>query len=237
MGRIPDMPDEALARLALELSQTATVEQTAQQIVAFGMRTVGTQFAGITMLRGRGRFETVGPSAPVVVDADQSQYDLREGPCVDASTTSQTIMSADLSLDPRWPRWGLAAVALGFRSILSAELRAGGQRIGALNLYGAKVRQFTDQDVDTARLFAQHAAAALANITLREGLQNALDTRTVIGQAQGILIERFEIDADRAFAILRRYSQDGNVRLYDVCRRLVDTLDLPDALGPPEPDR
>lgn len=233
---MPESPDVAFARLATELSEATTVEQTAHQIVVFGMKSVNTQFAGITMLRSRGRFETVGPSAPVVVDADHRQYELREGPCVDASTISQMVMSADLSREERWPLWAPAAVSLGFRSILSAELHAGGQRIGALNLYGSQTRQFTDQDLDVARLFARHAAAALAAVKLRESLQNALDTRTTIGQAQGVLMERFGVDADRAFAILRRYSQDGNVKLTDVARHLIGTLTLPDFSIPETPE-
>lgn len=227
-----ESPDQAFARLAIELSQITTVDQTAAQIVAFAMKTVGTEYAGITMIRGRGRFETVGPSAPVIVEADHLQYDLREGPCVDASTTSQTVMSADLATDERWPRWGPAAVGLGFHSVLSAELHAGGSRIGAINLYGSAERQFSREDVEVAQLFAAHAAAALAAVKLREGLQNALDSRTIVGQAQGVLMERFGVDADRAFAILRRYSQDGNLKLTDVSRHLVETLQLPDDLLP-----
>lgn len=224
---MPESPDQAFARLAIELSEATTVDQTAAQIVAFGMETVGTQFGGITMIRGRGRFKTVGPSAPVVAEADHLQYTLTEGPSIDAATTSRIVMSQDLAADPRWPRWGPAALGLGFRSVLSAELHGGGQRIGTLNLYGSVDRQFTSEDADVARLFASHAAAALAAVSLREGLQNALDGRTIIGQAQGVLMERFGIDADRAFAILRRYSQDGNRKLTEVARNLVETLELP----------
>jgi GAF domain-containing protein len=225
---VPETPDQAFARLAVELSQADTVDQTAAQIVAFAMTTIGTQFAGITMIRGRGAFETVGPSAPSIVEADHLQYALREGPCIDAATTSQTVLSRNLATDERWPNWGPAAARLGFRSVLSAELHAGGQRIGAINLYGSTERQFSDEDVDVAQLFAKHAAAALAAVSLREGLQNALDSRTIIGQAQGVLMERFGVDADRAFSILRRYSQDGNRKLTEVSRSLVETLELPD---------
>ncbi|MET0448129.1 MAG: GAF and ANTAR domain-containing protein [Aeromicrobium sp.] len=230
---MPESPDQAFARLAIELSQTTTVNQTAAQIVAFAMKTVGTQYAGITMIRGRGAFETVGPSAPVILEADRRQYELNEGPCVEASTTSETVISSDLATDERWPTWGPEAVDLGFRSILSAELHAGGRRIGAINLYGADVRQFSREDADVAQLFAKHAAAALAAVSLREGLQNAIDSRTIVGQAQGVLMERFGVDADRAFSILRRYSQDGNRKLTDVARSLVETLKLPDDLLPP----
>lgn len=229
--------ERALAKLAVELSESTDFDQTAGQIVAFAMEAVGTEFAGITLVRNRRQFESVGPSAPSVAEADALQYRLREGPCVDASLESRLLMSPDLGVDPRWPRWGPAAVALGFRSVLSAELHAGGDRIGALNLYGSYARQFTDDDAETAMLFAQHAAAALAAVSLQEGLRNALDSRTVIGQAQGILMERFDVQPDQAFAILRRYSQDNNTRLIDVARDLVKTLALPspdDATASPD---
>jgi len=224
---VAESPDQSFARLALELSEAETVDQTASQIVAFGMKTLGTQYAGITMIRGRGAFETVGPSGPAVVKADLFQYDLQEGPCIDAATRSQTVLAADLATDARWSRWGPRAIELGFRSILSAELHAGGQRIGSINLYGSEPRQFTDENVDVAKLFSSHAAAALAAVSLREGLQNALNTRTIVGQAQGVLMERFGVEADRAFAILRRYSQHKNIKLTKVARDLVETRELP----------
>lgn len=229
---VPESPDQAFARLAIELSQITTVDQTAAQIVAFAMRTIGTQYAGITMIRRRGTFETVSPSAPAVAEADRRQYDLHEGPCVDAAGTSRTVLSTDLAADERWPSWGPAAVALGFHSVLSAQLHAGGGRIGTINFYGPAERRFSRDDVDVAQLFAAHSAAALASVMHREGLQNALDSRTTVGQAQGVLMERFGVDADRAFSILRRYSQDGNRKVTEVSRRLIETLKLPDDLLP-----
>jgi GAF domain-containing protein len=225
---VHESPDQTFARLAIELSKATTVDQSANQIVAFGMKMLGTQFAGITLLRGQGRFDSIGESDPLIRAADRLQYDLGEGPCIEAATTTRTMLSADLATDPRWPRWGPAAVELGFRSILSAELHTGGDRIGAINFYGSAIRQFTGEDVDVARLLASHAAAGLAAVRLREGLQNALDSRTVIGQAQGVLMERFDVDADRAFAILRRYSQDGNIRLIEVARTVVQRKELPE---------
>lgn len=223
-----ESPDQSFARLALELSEAETVDQTASQIVDFAMTTLGTQDAGITMIRGRGAFETVGPSGPAVIKADLFQYDLQEGPCIDVATRSQTVLAVDLATDERWTRWGPLAVELGFRSILVAELHAGGERIGSINLYGSEPRQFTGEDVDVAKLFASHAAAALAAVRLREGLQNALNTRTLVGQAQGVLMERFGVGADRAFAILRRYSQHENIKLTTVARDLVQTRELPE---------
>lgn len=230
---MPDFPDEDFARLTFELNRSSTVDDSATLIVAYGMRFLDAPFAGVTMRKGRGRFETVGHSAPVVLDADRHQRDLREGPNIQASTTAQVTTSADLSRDKRWPTWGPVVVALGLRSVLSAELHASGRHIGALALYRGDVRHHTPEDMDLARLFARHAAAALAAVSAREGLERALQTRTVIGQAQGILMERFEIDADAAFATLRRYSQDKNIGLAEVARHLLNTSDLPDDMPVP----
>jgi GAF domain-containing protein len=171
----------------------------------------------------------MGTTDPVVDRADQLQYELREGPCVQVATVAaaHVVRTGDLAADGRWPRWGPRAAALGLRSILSAELRAQDRVLGALNLYGEHLRQFTGEDAATAHLFAAHAAFALAAESTTEHLQAALDTRTEIGQAQGILMERFDLSADRAFDVLRRYSQTTNTKLIEVAQTLIRTRNLP----------
>lgn len=213
----------ALARASRRISEAGTTGLAVEQIVLFATRTFDTPFVGVTMLQSRDRFETLGAASDLVAQTDELQYSAREGPCVDATTESSTVTSENLAADTRWPRWGPQAAGLGFLSVLSAELSAGGVRMGFLNIYGAKTRQFTLAQVQTARIFASHASVALAAIRTAEDLEQALESRTVIGQAQGILMERFTVDADRAFAILRRYSQDTNVKLADVAGRLVQT--------------
>ena len=103
----------------------------------------------------------------------------------------------------------------------------GGRRIGALNLYGTAEANFSPEDIALAALFARQGALALGYARSEEGLREALETRTVIGQAQGVLMERFEIDADRAFATLRRDSQHHIIKLKVLCHQLVETRALP----------
>lgn len=216
----------ALGQLAIELAEAATFDQSVSHVVGYAAHTFDTGLAGITLIRNGGKsFETAGPTSPVIRQADDLQARLREGPCVDAAVESRHTVSNDIASDPRWPRWGRQAAELGLGSIMSSELHAGDHRIGALNVYGPRGREFTQEEVETAQVLAYHASAALKTARQIEGLTVALDSRTVIGQAQGILMERYKVDSDRAFTILRRHSQQENVRLNRLARELVETFE------------
>lgn len=220
-----NQPD--LIELLSELAETPTTEQTVEQAVAFAAETFGTRHAGATIIRDKGRgFDTMGPTDPVVRHADELQDTLKEGPCVDAAVASRTVVSNRLADDERWPRWGPSIAGVGLGSILSAEIHSGDQRVGALNVYGPDGHEFTREDMELAHVLAQHVSVALRFARQIEGLTTALDSRTVIGQAQGILMERFAVDDQRAFSILRRLSQDRNIRLAEIARQVVrQTLD------------
>jgi len=216
------------ASLAESLADIEGVTETIDQIVCFAVQEIDTTYGGITLVKSGGRtYQTVGATHQSVVEADRIQYELRQGPCVDAAVDSKIVVSSYLATDERWPNWGPKASALGFNSVLSTELHARGRRIGALNLYGTSEATFTPEDMALAALFARQGALALGYARSEEGLREALETRTVIGQAQGVLMERFEIDADRAFATLRRYSQHHNIKLKALCHQLVETRALP----------
>lgn len=215
---------------ALAVTEDDLVE-TAESVVALACDTLECKFAGLTVFSAGGRFETLAPTDPIVSQADQLQYELGEGPCVEAAWEEDTFLSTDLSSDPRWPSWGPKAVALGFGSMLAARLSIGDKTIGALNLYSADARDYTREDRDTATTFAAHAAATLITVRERENLRGAIEGRTLIGQAQGILMARFDLDADRAFAVLRRFSQTQNVKLRAVAEMVVDNGDLPSIDG------
>lgn len=205
---------DAMARmLAASLADSTDVETIVDRLVSFAAHSLGTGYGGITLLKAHGAFETVGATDPLVVQADQLQYGFGEGPCVEASTQSRGFISSDLAIDPRWPRWGPAVSELGFHRVISAEMHARGRRIGAINLYGDARAQFTTEDLDTAQLFAYQGSLALSFARSEQGLKQAIDSRTVIGQAQGILMERYDIGAEQAFALLRRISQHRNIRL------------------------
>ena len=214
--------------LVAALADVSEAEEAVDKLVAIAVETVGTSFGGITLIHDEGkRFETVGATAPSVVDADHLQYELREGPCVDASLTSQSFTSPNLADDPRWPTWGPQVSALGFHSVLSSEIHGRGRRMGALNLYGATETAFDDKDFEIAQIFAKQASLVLGYVLHETELMHALETRTVIGQAQGILMQRFKISSATAFALLRRHSMDNNTRVRDLADYIIETRDLP----------
>lgn len=113
-----------------------------------------------------------------------------------------------------------------FAGVLTISLRTPTSTVGALNLYDEAPNRFTDQDALRAQLYADHAALAIARARSEASLWQAIEARRLIGQAQGILMERFELTGDQAFAVLRRYSQDSNVKLRDVARKLIATRNL-----------
>lgn len=141
-------------------------------------------------------------------------------------------MSQDLSTDERWPRWGPKVVELGVASALAAELTSSdGHRLGSINMYWRRARMVTSDDVAFANIFARHAAVALSASMEVANLHIALDSRKRIGQAQGIVMERFGLDEDHAFDVLRRYSQDNNVKLRELAEWVISTRELPEHPG------
>ncbi len=226
---MPD-PDEllpALRELAALCVGEDDLAETAESVVALACDTLDCEHAGLTVFRAGGGFETLGPTSPDVVSADLLQYELSEGPCVEAAWEQDTFVSNDLANDPRWPQWGPKAATLGFGSLLAARLTIGGTSLGALNLYSTAEREYTADDRDTAVIFATHAAAPLISVRERDNLRLAVDGRTLIGQAQGILMQKFDVDSSTAFAVLRRYSQAQNLKLRVVADLVVAHGELP----------
>jgi GAF domain-containing protein len=231
MGARADTPEpDALefARLAGALQAAPTPAAAAQEIVEYVARQLNAAHAGLTLVRPRNRLETVAATDPVVEEADRLQNELSEGPGRDSSWHRQTLLSSDLAADERWPRWAPTMGDLGLASILAAELTTvEGRRIGCIIAYWTEQRSFTRDEMAFMAIFARHAALALSQSMNEAGLHTALDTRKLIGQAQGILMERHGLDEARAFEVLRRYSQDHNVKLRQVAEDLITTRRLP----------
>lgn len=221
---------QEFAELARQLSYAPDTQQTADQVVERARTTLGADHAGLTLIRSGGRLESLACTDELVVKADLLQYELAEGPCHDAAWHESTLASQDLAADSRWPRWAPQANNLGICSVLAAELTADdtGKRLGALNLYWEHPTTFTSDDLAFANIFAVHAAIALKASLQNAQLNTALDARNVIGQAQGILMERHNLSNQQSFEVLRRYSQNHNIKLRDVAQQLVDTRQLPD---------
>lgn len=222
------MDAHEFAQFAAQFSAADGPAATADEVVEQGRTTLGADHAGITLIAARGRLQTVGTEDPVVLEADRLQYELRQGPCHDSAWGSETLASDRIATDTRWPEWGQQAAHLGLVSALAGELTAtDGRRLGCLNLYWRTPQHFTVDDRSYIQIFTTHAAIALAASFRDAQLNTALDARKVIGQAQGILMERHSLRPDQAFEVLRRYSQTHNVKLREVAQFLVETRALP----------
>jgi GAF domain-containing protein len=224
--------DETSVREFAELAETLhaapTPNRTAEQVVSYARQQLDADYGGITLIRRGGRLETIAPTDPLVEQVDVLQNELGEGSCRDSSWHRETLVSEDLAIDPRWPRWAPEVAALGIASALAAELtNAEDRRTGAVNLYWTRPRRFSADDTAFANIFARHAALALTTSFKLAGLNVALDGRKLIGQAQGILMERHGLDEARAFEVLKRYSQHHNIKLRHVAEHLIATRSLP----------
>lgn len=224
---LPDPNPTEFARLAEALRTTKLQTCTPEEIVDYVRHQLYADHAGINLIRG-GRLETIAATGDVVQRVDAFQHELDEGPGRDSSWHRQTLLIDDLTNDSRWPRWASAVTALGIASVLAAELRGhGARRLGSFSVYCTQRRTFTDDDIAFVSIFARHAAIALAESLHETGLYMAMDTRKLIGQAQGLLMERHGLDKDQAFEVLRRYSQVHNIKLHYVAEHLLAARQLP----------
>lgn len=185
-------------------------------------------FVGITLRRRRGRPESVACTDIAAQHCDDWQYELNEGPCLSAIADDETYLIQDVAHDPRWPDWGPKAAAAGCGSILSVRLADDTMALGALNLYARKPHAWDADSIDLALVFASHAATAVSNTQLVSGLQTALQSRHLIGVAQGVLMSQYDMGMETAFEVLRRYSSHANVKLREVAKRVVELRALPE---------
>jgi ANTAR domain/GAF domain len=239
-----DNAAEQLAQLDLELSeeraQTFTVLHQVDKVQraedgefesalrAIGETTVesvpGAQYAGITVVEGSTLITTMGATHryPALLDDVQREY--RQGPCLSAAWNHQIIHIDDLSTDDRWPKYRAAALdRTPVRSMVSFRLFGDDKLSAALNLYASSAGAFDDDSVELGLVYAAHTSVAWNSMRREQQFRSALASRDVIGQAKGMLMERFNIDAVAAFELLRRLSQESNTRLVDIAEQLVAT--------------
>ena len=184
--------------------------------------------AGITVNEGGRPFTRVS-SDDVVRRANELQYVLNDGPCLNFQRDQDTVVVADLATDQRWPVWAPKVHhELGARSMMSLLVYTDGHSYGALSLYATGDHGFDMDDVAVAQALAGHLALAMSAEREIDQLGMAIISRLVIGQAQGILMERLNISADQAFDYLRRASNDLNRKLVSVASDIARTRKLPD---------
>jgi GAF domain-containing protein len=230
------MDARAFAELARELAAQPDEVVTFEQVVKRALEVVpGCTRAGVTLRTRRGRLESAATSDDLVATCDELQYELGEGPCLEAVTDDFSYVSNDLATDDRWPRWGPRAAQLGVGSVIAVQLTDTTNVLGALNMYGDGPRAFSTNDVDLAITYGIHATTAMRTARLVTGLESALRSRHEIGLAQGILMQKFRLTPDRSFEALRRVSNDRNVPLRDLARQVVEHGGIPTNVGAAEP--
>jgi anti-anti-sigma regulatory factor len=218
---------QALGDVARSLQQPDSLHDTWNAVTAAAVSTVpGAQYAGLMIARPRGNIETTAVTADLVGEVDQAQYATREGPCLDAVDRHVVVRVSNMTHETRWPHFSRRAVQLGVHSTLSLQLYVAGQKFGGLNLYARQPHTF-DKSENIGRLFATHAAVAIAGAQREDHLHQAVAGRDIVGQAKGILMERYKITPDEAFRLLARISQNTNTKVTEVARELTETGQLP----------
>ncbi len=215
---------QAIAAAARTLNHTQSLDETLQTIAEVARHSIpGFDQVGISTLHKDGKVKTRAYTGELVLRLDEIQYDLGEGPCVETLRDSQIVTAPRIRHDQRWPGYVPRAVDLGLQSQLAVKLYLDDEgTIGGLNLYSTTSEELDPDAEALAGLFAAHAAIALGHALERETLNEALQSRKLIGQAIGIIMERYEMNDDRAFAFLVRASSQSNIKLRVIAQELVD---------------
>ncbi|TDO48449.1 GAF domain-containing protein [Kribbella sp. VKM Ac-2527] len=218
----PDQLAHDLSELARDLHHADDPDDVLREVVQAAIDLVpGTQDGSVTELVGRRRFEHKAASGSLPARVDTVMSELQEGPCLDAVLQRRIIRVDDMRSDERWPRFAPRAAELGALSMLAFPMVVKDDSLCALNLYAETADAFTDESEHVGRLLAAHAAVAYSGAQREENLLAAIETRDLIGQAVGLLMERYSITSDRSFTTLVRFSRQSNRKLRDVAAELI----------------
>lgn len=228
-----DLADE-FADMALKLHQERSLAETVERVLEYALESIPCAHAGIVFLQRGERLSTMAASHEEIARLDEIQLAFREGPDLRLLGGIDSVMVSDTAYEPRWPRWAKEVADVGIGSMMGARLHTADETIGSLNFYAVPTHAFTANHRRAAMMMARHAGVALAWAREHEGIWDAIESRHLIGQAQGLLMERYDVSADTAFSILKRYSQHSNTKLRLVAQQLVETRQLPDLPARPE---
>jgi GAF domain-containing protein len=218
---------ERFAQLAVDLHDSEGLEETVEALVDFALQALDCSHAGVALIVSGGRLEIPAVTDPVVAEIYALQVGGGNGPLTESMRNHSTVLVRDTAVDDRWPEWAGKVLALGVRSVLDVPLTTAAGTVGVLGLYSAGPDAFGPDEDAIAHILARHASVAVANARHERNLAKAVDARKLVGQAMGILMERYNLEDEQAFAVLRRYSQDTNTKLRDVAAQLIETRKLP----------
>lgn len=218
---------EVFSQLAMEMHDANGLDETVQTVVDFAIQAINCQYAGVALRTAGGGLEIPAVTDPVVADIYRFQTAGGDGPLVLCLEERATVLIPDLVDDARWLQWAKKVLELGVRSVLDVPLWTSNGPVGVLGLYNQRPDAFGPDEIAVAYILARHAAVAVATARREEHLKVAVDARKLVGQAMGILMERYNLTGDQAFQVLRRYSQDTNTKLREVAQQLIDSRRLP----------
>jgi GAF domain-containing protein len=231
----PADPAEALERLGRLSLRELSMDSLLQTVADLSKSVMPGNPEASVLLLVRDRPTTVVSTGELATELDETQYERGHGPCLHAARTGELTEIPDTRADDRWPDYLPRAVERGNLSSLSIPLAIDpDERVtGALNIYARRPDAFDEASRSVATRFAPYAAVATGNLyayqsarDMADNLQAALESRAVIDQGKGILMERYKLTADQAFQLLARASMTSNRKLRDVADHLVRTGEL-----------
>jgi GAF domain-containing protein len=235
---VPGDFNRLLATAAREMAAEGSTGDTLESAVRLATELVdGCDLAGISLIH-KDKIDTPYATDEILRIIDEQQFALNQGPCLEAIRDHETVTSNDLAADPRWPPWGpKIAEQANVHSCLCVRLFTDGDSLGALNLYSRSTHGFDSVDIDHGLALAAQVALAFQDSEKQRNFDAGLANRTVIGQAVGMVMERYSLDPDTAFRVLARLSSQLNIKLVEIARTLVATGSLPKAGPDPEAAR
>ncbi|WP_445168704.1 GAF and ANTAR domain-containing protein [Mycolicibacterium sp. Dal123E01] len=221
-------PNHDLAQRMAELARATALPRDVDEVLAGVTATAvemipGTDTCGVLLIGKGGKFESLFGTSDLIYKLDALQEECGEGPCIEAALDELIVRTDDFQTERRWPKYSRAVSEIGVRSGLSFKLYTGASTAGALNLFGTEPHAFDMNSEAIGSILAAHAASAIIASRHGEQLVSALTTRDTIGQAKGVIMERFNVDSMRAFEMLRELSQSTNTRLVDIASRVIET--------------
>lgn len=213
-----------MAELARALAVPRKLDDIMSEVTASAVELIpGVDTAGILLISKGGKFESLAGTSELPHELDALQELFQEGPCVAAALDDVVVRTNDFREEGRWPAYSSAVARVGVLSGMSFKLYTSGRTAGALNLFGFQPRKWDTESETIGTVLAAHAAAAVLARRQGEQLESAVSSRDRIGQAKGILMERFDVDDVRAFDMLRQLSQERNTPLVDIAQRVIAT--------------
>jgi transcriptional regulator with GAF, ATPase, and Fis domain len=213
-----------IAELAAALADGVAIDDMLTKLTSASLELVSGADCAKISLMDNGQLRSIAATSQLISSLDDAQQAARHGPCLEAISARNAIRCDDLGTDVRWPRFASHATTAGLHSVLSTPIDIPGDTGATFSLFGFRAGAFGAESETLGAMLAKHASIALVKQRQEREFKAALATRDVIGQAKGMIMERFGVDATQAFAMLAAISQDTNTPVRDLAARFVDAV-------------